>query len=767
MQKHTKQQSLPSFRLTLLAISLFSLNNSAFAMQELNEQSMRQVDGQDGLIVNTQYDSINIDRLYWEDKAGMATGVDTALRGYADGVSITGADLGTTYKINAGSSAANKAGMDFKIESRYGTIKADSFKICDAAGTGCGDSIGGLAIQSQENATLGFITEDGLFNQNSLSKVEISLKRMNVFLTQQEVANNPSSVKNQLIFKDFNFNFTGAGYMYISEAGGLILETRSNGYVDLTPVEDLLHPGKFKPGLNIDIVVKNNTANTISTTDAKGLIRIGASGRLTDGKLVFRGVNGLDTAGEAILGKAFSAGSTTITPDGTSASILGSSGIALRLSAKFTNGGTNPTVLELGHGGTNAYGIAFSNFTPLLIRKQNNGGALNGDQAYFDSGNVYINLTDTKRIQLPVNSELNSKKFLTGTLTTADDYSQLVSGSTDANPKAVVAAFRGMDFQAISRSSKFISSTDVSGANIPDNAGGTWGLGLPIYNLNGNLALYGATSDGAPTGAQRLGFALGITTQGVNKTALPDGSLAGSKTTSILLIDGKKYNQTTDANGLRTEDPNGDPINYYIGVRNIDMLLSGYGTIGLESGRVNINVPKFTFAASGEVAVGYLPGSQYKTAGKGYAPIDGFLTNKDVLFGLRLRMDGSVDMTLNPGTDTLAGNRISFDGLINLTDGAIQIVEPTDSSIVGFDGITGTVAFSNQIKVNKADVDFNTAFTINPNVTKVGATQAEKAAGVLRVKNLNFYPTGGAAQRLGEMVFTGGKLTSQFNIKPN
>ncbi len=759
MRTDKKIIQLPVFRLTILATSLMCIHGTAFAMQELNEQSMRQVDGQDGLIVNTQYDSINIDRLYWEDKAGTAAGNETALRGYADGVSITGTNLGTTYKINTGSSATNKAGIDLKIESRYGTIKADSFRVCDAAGTDCGDSIGGLAIQSQENATLGFITEDGLFNQNSLSKVEISLKRMNVFLTQQEVANNPSSVKNQLIFKDFNFNFTGAGYMYISEAGGLILETRSNGYVDLTPVEDLLHPGKFKPGLNIDIVVKNNTANTINTTGAKGLIRIGASGRLTDGKLVFRGVNGSDTAGETILGKAFSAGSNSTTADSSSVSILGSSGIALRLSAKFTNGGTNPTVLELAHGGTNAYGVAFSNFTPLLIRKQD-GGAFNTDQAYFDSGNVYINLTDTKRTQLPVNTELNSEKFLTGTLTTADDYSQLISGSTGANPKAVVAAIRGMDFQAISRSTKFIASTDVTDPNIPTSSG-SWGLGLPIYNLNGNLALYGATSDGKPTGAQRLGFALGITTEGVNKAALSDGSLAGSKTTSILLIDGKKYGQSA-VNGVRTEDPNGDPINYYIGVRNIDMLLSGYGTIGLEDGKVNINVPKFTFAASGEVAVGYLPGSQYKTAGKGYAPIDGFLTNKDVLFGLRLRMDGSVDMTLNPGVDTLAGNRISFDGLINLTGGAVQLVEPVDGSIIGFDNITGKLGFSNQIKVNKDSVDFNTKFIVNPD---------HDPKYVMRVNNFNLYPSSGGnvgnAQRLGEMVLTGGTLTSKFNIVPH
>ena len=180
---------------------------------------------------------------------------------------------------------------------------------------------------------------------------------------------------------------------------------------------------------------------------------------------------------------------------------------------------------------------------------------------------------------------------------------------------------------------------------------------------------------------------------------------------------------------------------------------------------LNLNIPDFMFAAAGQVAVGYLPGSQYKTSLGGtakYAPIDGFLTTKDVLFGLRLRMAGSVDMTMVPGGTTAESNFISFDGNLNLTSGAVQIVEPVDGSIIGLDNITGKLGFSNQIKIHKDNVDFNTAFTINPN---------KDAAGVLRIKDFNLYPaTGGVpgnAQRLGEMVFTGGKITSNFNITPH
>ena len=106
-----------------------------------------------------------------------------------------------------------------------------------------------------------------------------------------------------------------------------------------------------------------------------------------------------------------------------------------------------------------------------------------------------------------------------------------------------------------------------------------------------------------------------------------------------------------------------------------------------------------------------------------------FLSNSDVLFGLRLRMAGSVDMTMVPGGNTAATNFISFDGNLNLTSGAIQIVEPIDDSIVGLDNITGKLGFSNQIKINNGNVDFNTALTINPN---------KQAADVFRIKDLNF-----------------------------
>ena len=761
----------PMMRMTVLAMSLCAVHSSVYAMQAMNEQELRAINAQDGIMLDTSYDSINIDRLYWEDKVGMVNGSDTALRAYADGVSITGNNLGTTYKVNAGSdTATGKAGVDLSIVSRYGTISADAFKICDNTGSNCGQSPFGLTVQSTKDAKLHFITQDGLFSPTSLSSAEISLKGVNIFLSQMENLSAPTTTAiNQLILKDFNFNFKGEGYMYVDAAKGLILETGANGYVDLNRVCILdavscaasglvLTPANSKPGLNIDFVIKANSGNTYdATTGTKGLIRVGASGKLKNASLTFRGTDGLSGSGNAILGKAFAAGNTTTTADTGSANIMGSTGLAMRMKADFTNTGANPTTLELAHGGSNAYGLQLGNFTPL-ITTYNGSGQENTGAGHFDSGNVYVNLANTKRMALPVNTTLTNLPFLTGTLATDNDYNLLVSkaesDTTTPNPNSLIIAVRDAEFQAISRKTSFIASPDIAQ---PSNVGGTWGLGLPIYGLNANLAIYGTTFSGTPYGgttltnpSQRLGFGFGLSTKGV--------SADGSKTTSILLIDGKKYHKDTRVAYVSGPETDYNPINYYVGLRNIDMLMSGYGSIGLEHGQLNLYMPEFMLAASGQLAVGYLPGSQYKTAGKGYAPVNGFISNADVLFGLRLRMAGSVDMTMVPGGNTAATNFISFDGNLNLTSGAVQIVEPIDGSIVGFDNITGKLGFSNQIKINNGNVDFNTALTVNPN---------KQAADVFRIKDLNFYPTGGAAQRLGEMALTGGMLNSKFNITPH
>ena len=748
--------------LSLLAASiLLVVHAPAHALQLLDDDALSDVQGQDGLAVDIRYDQVQLDKAYWEDRTGWATNVDTALRGYANNISITGTDLATKINVGVNATGVNQAGIDLEVSSRYGTISAESFNICDETGTSCGATLGGLTLQSTEDATLAFSTTNGLFNQNSVAELTLALRNLNIYITQVENA----TTRNQLILKDFNFNIAGRGAIWIDGENGLQLVAKgTNTYVDLTRVADKgAHASVLnatKPGLNIELMYKGNVAaGVFNTTGAQGLIRLGASGRVLQSSLVFRGIDARD-ATDNLLGFSFpdagAAGS------GTNATVMGSTGLALRMRAEFTaddaaaNVGSVPAggkgvTLELAHAGNNAYGFEFGNLKPLLVRKATNGvlnTELNTDRAYLDTGNVYLNLANTRRLQMPVNTVLNNARLATATnpingkITSNTDYSHLVSDpvTNPTNPNSLVTAIRGLEFQAVSRRGRFLVSNDVplgdpGRVGLNDSTANTWGIGLPIYNLNTNIAIYGTTLGSA----QRLGFSLGLSTEGVNAT--------GDKSTSIMVIDG-----AANANDA------GNPTSYYFGLRNIDLLITADGTIGLEAGKVNIKLPNLLIAASMQVAAGYLPGAKYKTLGSSqFSPIDNFLLDTDVLFGLNLKLEGDMDLNLIPGGNTLDTNRLGFQGSYLLRSGAVQIVDPIDDSILGLDNMSGRINFDNSIKINKNSVDFNVGLTFNPN---------QIASEVFRVKDINFYPATGAAQRLGEMVITGGTLYSSMNIIP-
>jgi hypothetical protein len=329
-----------------------------------------------------------------------------------------------------------------------------------------------------------------------------------------------------------------------------------------------------------------------------------------------------------------------------------------------------------------------------------------------------------------------------------------------------VTAIRGAEFQALSKRGRFTSSSNVSAGNaIPALSGldnpvtvgvdesNKWGLGLPFYNLNANIAMYSSSYTGdvfsldgsnnvtknAVANTQRLGFALALSTEGKNND--------GSKTTSILVIDGG--DNPMNAN---------KPTDYYIGLRNIDMLLRGYGSVGFENGNLNINLPDLLMVMSAEIAAGYLPGAKRKTDGS-LVPLNNFNLNTDVLLGLKVKLLGDMNFALVPNNAVSAsyGSRLSIVGRYNLTAGAIQVSDPIDDSIIGFDNMSGLIQFNNAIVINKSDVSFNYSFDFNPD---------HDPTKVFRVKDINLYPPLASAQRLGEMVMTGGRLSAAMSITP-
>ncbi|EFF83389.1 hypothetical protein HMP0015_1130, partial [Acinetobacter haemolyticus ATCC 19194] len=87
--------------------------------------------------------------------------------------------------------------------------------------------------------------------------------------------------------------------------------------------------------------------------------------------------------------------------------------------------------------------------------------------------------------------------------------------------------------------------------------------------------------------------------------------------------------------------------------------------------------------------------------------------------------------------------------------------DPIDEASIGFDNMSGLIQFNNAIVINKDNVGFNFGFDFNPD---------RNPNDVFRVKDINFYPRVDAvnnrAQRLGEMVMTGGQIRSEFTLKP-
>lgn len=791
-----KQKNI--FLLSILSTSILLSIHSAHALQAMSDSDLRAINAQDGVYAEVSYDALHIDQLYWEDKAGNSTGTGQQdLRATLNDVNITRGSLASDKNLgvitelkttSSGSGSATKVGLDLNAKVRLGTIEAANTKLCKASGCVATDkTLGKLTIQSDDQNIIHLSTTDGLFNPTAQGTLELGFKNLNISLTQKQDA----STLNSLLMKNFNFNFKGLGKIYVDNKKGLILETGSTGYADFSRVDSDGDGNVDRPGLNLEFMLKDNAGVE------KGLIRAGANGRMLNGSLQFRGVD--DTEAATVLGFANQRGADVSGKPNivaTTNSIAGKTGMAFRLTGDFTNDsdnlGDNATTLELGGAGTYAYGLRFANITPLVTRKgigaavTNNtttDAALNTDRAGLDTGNIYFNMVDARQIALPISARLTAEYLgnSSNKLVQDSDFTQTIAKTNagEINPYSFVTSIRNMNFSALSRRGQFIATPDVTdAAKLPSATATKWGLGLPIYNLNANFAIYGKSTGGATTedyivsknattglistapisGSERLGFSLAMSTEGV--------STDGLQSTSIILIDG---GDNTNYSGGVVK-----PTDYYIGLRNIDMLLNGYGSIGFENSQFNVSLPNLLMVMSAQLAAGYLPGAKYKACAANnvcYAPSNNFTLSNDVLAGLKIRLGGSMNLALVPriALTNQSGlvdgvNRLNIIGIFKFDPeqkSSIQVMDPIDKSALGLDNLVGTIAFDNNLIVNKDNVGFNFGFNFNPE---------KNLSDVFRVKDVNFYPAKdgvvGDARRLGEIAITGGRLNSNMTIKP-
>lgn len=745
-----------------LLTACICIAHQSYALEALNDQVLGKITGQDGISITHEVSRVKVEQVNWVDyssdgnapiKLGLHDVEILSGQSHANIKSQIDFDVGVTNPDNT-----SRKGVGIALKASVSPFTATASKIMLICEPNCAtgevsQNLGSLSFSTISPLTVYLATTNGLFNRNDKAHLEFRLQNASIGygLNGQN-----------LTAQDFNFNFSADGYMYIDPAEGIVLATKSQDgktdhIVSLDRVEDKtnVHNSRVgtatNPGLNIDLRYGP------STGVQNNLIRIGASGNLTNAKLMLNS----DQTGISQFTQVNRSGGNVTEKAVTASTGYGfkdAGGLHFGLSADFLHSGVNLTVFELGHTGTGSYAIEFSNLTRLNVRNSNDATAtVNAQNAYIDLGDIYINNIRTNSLGFVVNEQI---KNILG----ASAYEQVYNPSSTVNPQnMVLVAVRGMDFQAIARKARFISDNSIADVNTGSTTASTWGLGVPIYNLNANMAIYSKTYTNKNNETKAgLGYDLAMSTDGYGvdpKTGTPN-------TTSIIVIDGAQGNH-------------GEEVNYYAGLRNIDSYIKAKGVIGFEDKEIYIKADSLLVAAKAEVAIGQLPGSLYNCTSeqticaKKVVPIDNFAKKDDVLVSLALKLDGKGELFIIPGLESINGtpdtnylslkanfefnplnnndDRGSYISLIN-TDGT-----STESSI-NLNKLQGDIGLESRIHMQKESI-------VLDNQVKFNRLATASDFGKVFTAELAIAPAG-QMQKIADIAIPGGVMRSSFGITP-
>ncbi|MFU8925509.1 DUF6160 family protein [Acinetobacter puyangensis] len=728
---------------------------NTWSLQPLNDDILSAMTAQDGLDINLQNTGISIDQAYWQDNNGTTDRKLQLNHLKTQHPTTAGGTIESNVQLQMGSNGT-QAGIDLLVEDKTGSLTTvESVQLCHTDGTTCGKSLGAFAINNAANSKLHLATSDGLFNKDALATLQFQLPDLQIFYQQHQTGSVED--KNQLLVK-IRLDAQAEGQLWIDSVEGL----RFNGTVKLNPkTGGLTLDDQSSNGLSFGLFTRNKIAidnAAYRSADSKPIIHIGMTGDLLNTDVYVRGTSDENN----FLGT----------------DVMGSSGLALRAKAELANGdlnsGSTSFSLDLSDAGTEANGVRFSKWVAFDDPSNN---------AYIDTGNIYINLVTAKDILLPINEYLGSAP--TGLSDTAANlelikrYGQL-GITTDSNDNfiqtldtiqdALLLSIRGLEFQGFATRGQFIG-TGFSGASE-----GNWSLATMIYGGNANIALWGDDATVSGNTSERIGFDVGLSTAGRNED--------GKKTTSLLLMD----TQGTQAN--------------YIGLRNIDSFMRLQGSLALDNNKIRLNLPKFTMAISGELAAGCLPN---RPCGSGAVTETGYFNDgKDNLMGVRLKLQSAAAGSATNffelvAADSSLGGYLGYNADLSLADSYLRLVEPTDGSQLALDKVSGrlkltqgqlTIQPNPSANPSDGDVTLAALIDINPDCPVTGslancvsATTGNKVAAsaanyqfaaseAFRIGEFNLYPSPTVAipnptgQKLGEVVMTGGKMFTQFSLTP-
>ena len=741
-------------KLNILAFSVLMAQHS-FALEALTDDSLSQISGQSGVTLSFESDIITADQFNWKDQTRFADDSTGQLNLSLNNIyayrnvndPITG-----SIKLDTGATSNLKPRISIEAQLDPANFYIGKIAVCGngTSGANCDDigseSMGALTLQNRSPLKFTLVTQNGLFSATEQSFVDLALNNINVLYTLEN-----SGQFNQLGLKDFNFNIKGPMYLYISNSRGLVASTNAEGVatssneIFLERVTDLDNPGKTKPGFNVDLRYKTDVgANffdyNLTQENSKPILRIGASGRLRDAELTLN-------ADRPTLGFASLPGKTA------TGDAAGTTGLHLSAKASFTrdikDAGGNITStgakLEIGATGKNTFAVEFGNLTPLQVRKLDGGSlALNQDLTKINFGDIYINTIKSNALDFQIGQNIAT---LLGRQ--AGVYRQTLYENQPVDPNILSVAVRGFSLEGVARSGRFIADNSNDASNPTITQSGQWGIGIPIYNLNANVGLYG-TNYGTNNEKQGIGFSLAMSTDGRDAT--------GTKTTALLLIDSSPNPFQT------TEEYNG-----YAGLRNIDLFVDAKGAIGFLPEGIEVELSKFVIAMGAELAFGQLPGSRYGVAACSgstslacFVPANSFTQATDVLFKLGLRLDGSGSLRIIPQPNATSDLRLLANlklapSATNENRNFIHIGDAANGSSLGIDRMAGEITAATDLKFKNNAINLDTTLTINPSRTPDRVLTAD----------LNLFPTAtSAGQKFGQIAFTGGTIRSAIGITP-
>ena len=755
-------------KLNLLTLCICAANQS-YALQALNDQILSDVTGQDGISITHEASKVDIKQLNWVDPAEVGkTPIKLGLHnievktatGYNNIKTKLDFDVGTTQLANG------TQGVGIQLSASVSPFTATAAQIMLMCSPNCAtgetdQNLGSFKLSTISPFEVYLATTNGLFNRDS--KVHLDFKLQNASISYGQ--NNQD-----LTLKDFNFNLSADGYLYIDETEGVVLISKGSvgdnivvlGRVeDKTDVHDSRVGNATNPGLNVDL--RYGSANSTH----RNLIRIGASGALTNGKIVLNAdqtgvakfntvnrVNGNVQENEVIASAGYG--------------FKNAGGLHLNVSADFTRAGNSllgaatPTTFELGHTGTGSYAIEFSNLSPLNVRTSTDpNSAINSQNAYIDFGQIYINNIRTNSMGFVVNDQIK-------TILGAQNYELIYNPSPTGNASNMAfIAVRGLDFQAIARKARFISDNSIAVNNTNE---GTWGLGIPLYNLNANAAFFAKKyTNTVGTVKDGLGYDIAVSTDGYG-----EDSQGNPKTTSIIVIDGAM-------------SKHGEEVNYYTGLRNIDSYFKANGVIGFNENEIYIKADNLLFAANAEIAIGQLPGALYNcpagvdSCAKEVVPINNFAKKDDVLASIAFMLDGKGELFIIPGLEAVGGtpqsNYLSFKSnfefnTLSSTDlsneskkGSFISLSNTDSngtttktSSFNLNKMQGHLGLNGKIHMQKDSVVIDNQVQFNHKALAGGQGTAFRTEVALS-------PTG-TMQKVADIAITGGAMRSTLGITP-